>query len=221
MMSRKVMTGNSGLSILSPNHPDLLAFYTMEDISGTTLGDDSLASNDATLANITTETGKVGATAIVGNGSTANVNLAVPTTDIETGYTFAAWVKFNGTIGLSTLWSKRDGGNATQFYMNGSSRIDALMWGANQTTTFKSFSPSTGVWYFIALSWDGSDIIIRVDASEQSSTLTGTLDTTNDNARFMDDWNSNLSDISMDQVRIFKRGLTTAELNQMEAEGSP
>ena len=207
-------------AILSPNHADLLAMYTMEDISGSTLVDESLASNDATLLDVTTEAGKIGSTAIVGNGTSAYGSLDLTTADIETSFTFTCWVKFNGTISTSTFLSKRSGGNSFQLYMNGV-LLSALMWGASPTTSSKSFSASTGVWYFIALSWDGTDIILRVDGSEQSTALTGTLDTTVDATRFMEDWHGNEADISMDQIRIFKRGLTTLELDSVYEEGTP
>lgn len=47
-------------SITSPNHPNLLAFYTMDNISGTTLFDESPNSNNSIIALATTITGHIG-----------------------------------------------------------------------------------------------------------------------------------------------------------------
>jgi hypothetical protein len=77
------------LSILSPAHPDLTAFYTMDSISGATLFDESPNNNDATI------TGAVAVAGHIGNAlqfSGAPDHVATPVTHSGTTVSVSLWL---------------------------------------------------------------------------------------------------------------------------------
>lgn len=59
LMRRAVVAGGGG-DITSPSHPNLLAMYTMDNISGATLFDESANSADGTITGATVVSGHIG-----------------------------------------------------------------------------------------------------------------------------------------------------------------
>lgn len=74
MARNLIRAAAGGVPITSPNHPDLIAMYTMDNISGATLFDESPNGNDGTITDATAVTGHIGDAL---DFSTVNANVQV------------------------------------------------------------------------------------------------------------------------------------------------
>lgn len=109
-----------GPSILETNHPDLLAFYTMSNVSGSTLIDESPNGNNGTLANSPTiVSGRFGG-GMLFNGSNqyAQVNNELPSSVTEFSWSF--WIEYISGSGLSNYYGQVLGSDVVSFTINAS-----------------------------------------------------------------------------------------------------
>lgn len=84
-----------GVPITSPSHPNLVVMYTMDNISGSTLVDESPNGNDGTISGATAVSGKIG-NALQFTGHPDEVILPSISRVYTNGATQCAWVKFDG-----------------------------------------------------------------------------------------------------------------------------
>jgi hypothetical protein len=219
--------------ILDPNNPDLLAFYTMDNISGATLFDESPNSVDGTITGATAVPGQIG-NALDFPVATDNVNMGdVASLNFGSGqdFTLCAWVNTSDSTKNKVIIDKRDNiepqpeagwflavltdGRLAAFaakdFVSGTAQ-------ANSTTTVDD-----GTWHFCVAQFDRDDVIkVYIDNGSAEGNVSmapvgaGSLANTGD---FMIGLNSSqmvstsVSDMigSIDQVRIFNRLLTSDE----------
>lgn len=219
-------------------HPDLIAYWSMDDsdFSGTTIYDKSAYANNGTIgAGITT--GQVGAVgeAMKGDGSgiiTINSNIGI------SGNQARAW----------SFWAKKGASTAAMAMIGSGSTgtVDMSRWNIdtninNQGQVYLECDNGDyytgggliddGNWHHIVVQYDGtthdiSTIQIWVDAVQQSLTKvgsdTGELHTTDENYRiFANSSGGGQYDGSIDDVRAYKRDLTSGEISDLKALGPP
>jgi hypothetical protein len=103
--------------ILDPDNPNLVAMYTMDNISGATLFDESPNGNDGTITGATAVPGKIG-NALDFNGSTDFVNLGDILDSVFTGvgkkFTISLWVDPDIVNVQQALINKNGDGNQSE-----------------------------------------------------------------------------------------------------------
>jgi hypothetical protein len=103
--------------ILDPNNPNLVAFYTMDNISGSTLVDETVNNNDGTITGAVAVSGKIG-NALDFDGSTDFVNLDDILNSTFTGagkkFTISLWVNPDVVNVQQQILNKNGDGNQSE-----------------------------------------------------------------------------------------------------------
>ena len=104
--------------------------------------------------------------------------------DLTNNLTIEAWVKFESTTGQQAIVGKYDGGGdgkSYYLYYNGSTdeliftgRETETTYGCSDLTTLVSWNPSSGTWYHVAVTKNGTAVKFYVDGSQQGSDKTCT-----------------------------------------------
>lgn len=194
----------------------LVRHYTGDNVSGTTLIDETGGGN-ATLVNGPTVVAGYNGNAIQYDGTNDYATLPA-NISFSGGITIAMRVKFND-LSTGALASKRDGGsnNDFQFYVPpGTTRLDWLTWGVSGGITLSTPGSvvATGVWYFLAARYDLSQKVVTVDSTDYTQTgISGAIANTASNIRIADDWFSNYHAIIVDDWLLYDRAVSDAELD--------
>jgi hypothetical protein len=220
--------GTFVLSIVSPNHPNLIVMYTMDSISGSTLVDESLNNNDGSITGATAVTGKIDDALTFSRTAEDRVTSIATTGTASDGFTICGWLKFDNNddpVGNAGIWSQwRSGqrswlltqaqtsGNDLEFVVSSDGAAVAATITVGETTI------DVGVYGFYVIEFVPS-VAIRLfkDNSEISSDTTAIPATLfNSTAPFemgqyFNDATNRAWDGDQDQVRIFNRVLTAAE----------
>jgi hypothetical protein len=213
-------------SITDPNHPDLLAFYTMDNISGSTLVDESPNNNDSTIVGATAVSGHLDnalnftTNDYVDNGSGA----LIPTTG---DFSVVLWFKPTNLTGTHTLLSQwQDSVTSTRFRIATSTLRLSIRHGSGTITTGEVLTLST--YQMITVQKTGSNIetfvnSISIDGpTAVSGTLTSAGSLFGANSTSGSVYNANVGTFlegEMDQVRIFDRALTQPEIDTIYNSG--
>jgi len=209
------------ITIAGPPPSGLVAAYSLNAGSGTTAADSSGNSNTGTLSNATwagASAGKYG-NALSFNGTNARVNVNDSNSlDLTTGMTVEGWVKPTVVSSYRTLVVKeRPGDLAYGLYANvaGNHPEAQVATGGQRVLEGTSAIPAN-TWTHIAATYDGSNLRIYVNGTQVSSlAATGTITTSTSPLRIggnaiWSEWFSGL----IDEVRIYNRALTAAQIQQ-------
>ena len=214
----------------------LVAGYQMEENGGTVLEDSSPPDNDGTIyGNPTWETGKVGSYALDldGTGDYAVVD-DNDCLDITSAITLAGWVKpekvatqdlikkaTNGvTDGYELSLSTSTSTWPTQVFFRLNQQSSADTYRVNSGTTY----PSDGnTWIHVAGTYDGTTMKIYMNGVLKSSLVTSTAIATNTLGLSIgaESTGSRSFQGAMDEVRIYNRALSDAEIAALYAMAPP
>ncbi len=232
MMARKVMTGASGeLSITSPNHLNLIQHLTFDNLSGSTILDESPNGNDATNVDATFVTGNRGDSA---KFVTDHVNLPIYN-DGDTKGAYSFWLKINQNSTTHRMY------HINNFTLNKGLNIlllstnkirllnDPVSGGSSNLVSTGTITMASG-WVHVVAQSDGADWTLYFNAS-LDSTKTGqtgrwleNIGTTLDRASFggVDYAGGPLyqGNFELDDWRYFDRDLTTQEITDLHNGGA-
>ncbi len=224
------MRGSSGVAITSPNHPNLVAMYTMDNISGATLFDESANSHDGTISSASAVSGHIGDAL---DFATVDATVVLPTAVIQAPASVAFWVKLStvGTNALCASHKSSDGLSSVQVLPGG---VLASIYVDNAAGTFhRATADTTGSltgYSFYVATYDGT-LTFYVDGALSGKTLAAGTDinpwfTKMDSVGFANlgmierlGVNNN-GDGQIDQLRVFNRVLTLAEVTELYNGGT-
>jgi hypothetical protein len=213
----------------------LAGYWKLDEGSGTTVGDASGYGRSGTLTNsptwATSSLPSVQFTdgaAVTLNGTTQYVDVTGPATTTNTAFTACAWVKFSALTGNHTFVSI-DGSIVSAFSLkrdSGTSKFQMVMAGSDAVsptfayTTGMTTVPVTGTWYHVCGMYTGSLARVYVNGAQEgtdaavSAAFAATGNTIIGTAKY----NSVRTDYTpgtIDEVRIYSRVLTSAEINAL------
>jgi hypothetical protein len=224
-------------SILSPNNLSLLAMYTMDRFDATTYFDESPGGNDLTIVGSpTVGTGIIGDSFVFSSG--ANTLRSTDTAFIDSvrlgGLGISGWV-FVGSANVAYMFGIGDK-VATQpraqiqiLGQDGTSQINIEMRpsGAGSTTYRDTRSMAPG-WRHIVVQREGADVVAYIDGVRGVMTaidVSAGLIWWGDMPSVPDLFISSRLQINgngeLDQIRLFNRNYTQAEVDELFAEGAP
>ncbi len=158
----------------------LVSWWKLDETSGTTLAD-SVGSNTLTLtaSGFTLNQAPAPTPDIVNPASIAwttgggqRPGGAAGMANNSAAHSLACWVKFTSVAGTQSLmWTVGTGGtgNSNQLALRGGAlRAEK---GAG-TLLCGTFTPTTGVWYHVCYTWDGSLGIIYINGAQQATSAT-------------------------------------------------
>lgn len=195
--------------------PGLVAAYSFDEGSGTTLGDQSGNDKAGTVVGATWVAGKYGS-ALSFNGTSSRVDLPALGTFYKNGFTLEAWVNKTGTrsdVGIVGTWDWPGGGPMLWVdHIAGHHYVTLNAGLSNYLDSGKS--PVIGQWQYLSATYDGTTVRYYVDGTQVASrTFTGNVG--DSNAWHIGAYGANPSgffDGVIDDVRIYNRGLTAAEV---------
>jgi len=210
-------------SIPSPDSPmpsGLVAAYSFDEGSGTTVADDSGNGHTGTISGgIWTAQGKF-SSALVFDG--VDDFVSVPDTsslDLSTRGTVAAWVKLNALGKWHGVIAKGNANtDAVHNYaleITNTNLIRCILGdGTSSLRLDASLSPIAGQFYHLACTWDGTTVRLYVNGTLDRSTAQTLAPAGNTAPLFIGQFGGNVDhfDGTIDEVRIYNRALTTSEI---------
>ena len=196
----------------------LVAAYSFNEGTGTTVADASGTGNTGTISGATwTASGKFGgALSFDGVDDWVTVNDA-PVLDLTTGMTIEAWVTSTALNGWETvIFKEMPGDHAYVLYAAGDSTVPIA--GIRRNGTIHAVSATSampvGTWVHLAVTYDGANLGLYVNGTlVRTTAVTGPIDVTQGPLRLggnsvWAEWFNGL----IDEVRIYNRALTAAEI---------
>ncbi|MDX2350413.1 MAG: LamG domain-containing protein [Porticoccus sp.] len=201
------------VELLSPNYPDLVAYYTMDNISGATLADETPNGNDGTI------TGAVAGDGLFDGGLnfTTSDYVNIPLGAITTGAaerTVSLWFYRATTTSDEVLYMMGTNTSNDAFLIAiSTSDLHLSFWGTEITAAVTY----AGAWHHVAAVYDGTDAFLYFDGAEVA-TVTRTLTTGSSIHRIGTRNLGAYFNGDADQFRLFDRALTPAEILELSAE---
>jgi chitodextrinase len=193
----------------------LVAAYSFDEGSGTTLGDQSGNGNAGTVVGATWAAGKYGS-ALSFNGTSSRVDLPALGTFYKTGFTLEAWVNKTGTkndVAIVGTWDWPQGGGPMLWVDHIAGHHYVTLNGGLSNYLDSGQTPATGQWQYLTATFDGSAARYYINGTQVASrTFTGNVG--DSNSWRIGSYGANPSgffDGVIDDVRIYNRGLTAAE----------
>ncbi|MDB4302064.1 LamG domain-containing protein [bacterium] len=229
-------------AILATDHPNLVAMYTMDNISGATLVDESSNTNDGTITGAVAVAGKIG-NALNFDAPAEVVHVYSSALNMSTSdWAVSGWIKTSDTTKNKSVIQKRgqpgDGSTTegwfvqvnTAGYLTGF--IDPVTAQGSPVEIASLTTVNTGVWTHFAVVWDRSGSLYiylggALDNSGSIAALDGVTISTADSAAIGNNSSPGLATSvtdfigDIDQLRIFNRVLTQPEITALHNEGSP
>ncbi|GAB3002459.1 glycoside hydrolase family 2 [Amycolatopsis acidiphila] len=203
---------------------DGIAAYPFDENTGT-LAQDTVGDHDATLVGGASWTAGHNGSALAVNGSGQYADTGAALLDTEGSYSVAAWVKFNALgDGFQTVVSQ-DGGDHSAFYLQYSGADHKLAFSFVGTRALAPVTPEANRWYHLVGVRDASSgtLTLYVDgqpAATQSAclgdaasghTVLGRGQYGGGPVDFLDG--------AVDQVHVYDRALTAAEVSTLYGSG--
>ena len=222
-------------SVISDTY-GLKAYYKLDESSGSTADDASENENDGTLVDSPTwqSTGGQIDGALEFDGSN-HVSISDP--GVGTGsFSVAAWIKPDNMTGFDNTWgagiARSTHNEAIGDWMlsvdnNGSVHFTHWESSGNDTDGVSYTDDgviTTGIWYHVAATWDGTTHRIYVNGIEQTiagteATDTGWL-TAHEFGRIFP-YSTDIFDGLIDEFKIFNRAICVDEVKDSHGEGAP
>lgn len=211
---------------------DLVAWWKFEEGSGTTVSDSTSVNNQGTATGgFSWASGKEGTYAGGFNGSNSVVTVAdAPELNPTSEITICAWLYQDSLSDLNTagLIVGKGGVDLVGGYELGVKATDvnfSLHLTGGKVWSSPDFSMTTGTWNHIALTYNGSDIFLYKDGVIlYQNTGSGTIITGSHvltlGKRTTGNNNIDYLDGRLDDVRIYSRALSTAEIVKIYNENN-
>ncbi|HEV2521700.1 MAG TPA: LamG domain-containing protein [Candidatus Acidoferrales bacterium] len=221
----------------------LVGWWKMDEGTGTSAADSSGQGNTMTLDGSPlpswTTSGKLNG-ALTFNGTTAGTDAGNPAALHLGVFTVSAWVNFSALPGagkLATLASKWTFNGQPNYgvYLDNGNRSAGVGWvswfgDAGSTNHYAKYltTPSTGTWYLVTSTFDGTTLTLYVNGVSVASTVTGAVpytDLSGGSGRNMgigadNSANSDFAAATIDDVRVYNRVLSAAEVLALYNAGS-
>ena len=222
-------------SASAPDPADTVAYYTLDETSGTTASDSTPNGNDGTANNNRVFTSNTGTSGIINSGADLTqdndwINLGT-IDDTTNSFTYSMWVNFaslpNGGCGdIQTFFGHRTGSTTSTYrYMNyhpSSCGQNSFQGFVGNIELDSGIAPSIDTWYHVVLTFDGTTAKLYVDDVEtDSGTGAGTLSNNDISIGRREGSNNQYINGKVDEVGIWDRALTSDEVSYLYAEGSP
>jgi len=221
----------------TPPPPDLMGYWPLNDGTGTTPVDISTVTNHASFVNGTPTwtTGLGGNGALTFDGSTGFLSIPDQADyDNVTQFTVTAWVNpsnFPGNMSILSKDSPTPNQRMLYFGLNSSGNLHLFGSSDGTNPSFNLFSVSsvpTSTWTHVAATWDGSDIKVYINGIlDGSLSYTGSLHESLAGIQIGGKYLNFSSsptyffDGSIMEVRLYRRGLSPTEVNQIYDEMAP
>lgn len=213
---------STGSTPTPPTTSGLVGHWELDETTGSSIADSSVNSNTGTWSDGSgnsvaeeTTTGQVG-DALDFDGTDDDISIADDASLKPANITLAAWVYADSTGGGSHIMDKQSGSTGYGIYLpSGNVSSFVSVDSAWDNTTGPALS--TGTWYHIAATYDGTTHSLYVDgALADSNTNAGTLThTTNSmNIGTRDGGGQRWNGI-IDDVRVYDRALSASEINDI------
>lgn len=203
----------------------LVAAYELEDVN------DSFGSNNLTNENtVAFNTGKVGNAADTGSGNTNKALNLANSLGIDGGnISIEAWAKLTDVISaVKTLVGQASNGGTNvgyEFEYDGTTlTANRLKNGDSDNVASETVSLSTGVWYHLVLTYDGTTLRLYRDNVAKGTLATSGSGTSALTQKFVIFKNptANVRYFSglIDQVRVWSKALSTTEIADLFNSGN-
>ena len=204
----------------------LVAAYSFDEGSGTTVTDSSGNGNNGTVANTTwASSGKYGK-ALSFNGTSSRVTVPNSTSlQLSTGMTLEAWV--NPTTASSAWRDVIEKGNDNYYLMATTDQAGApsgggTFGGANANALAPAILP-TNTWTYLATSYDGANLRFYLNGTLVTTVATTGAITSSSNALTIGSdplWGQYFSGM-IDEVRIYNAAITASQIqSDMNSTGT-
>ncbi|HVY39162.1 MAG TPA: LamG domain-containing protein [Polyangia bacterium] len=217
----------------------LAGYWKLDDASGRSVADSSGYGNSGSIpstptwptTSLPTLTFK-NTSGLTLNGSSQYVDIPTQVTATNQPFTACSWVKFGAVSSLETMVSisganvpaftlYRDSGGKFAFDMRSSDSSGATLYQVLATT-----SPTTATWYHTCGVYDGSQIHVYVNGTEQGTpvTVSSTWVPTGHTYLGANPWLGTMGDYlngTLDDVRIYSRALTATEVSALASGYQP
>ena len=203
----------------APPPPGLVAAYSFDQGSGTTVSDQSGHGNTGTLSNVTWSPGGVFGSAVSFNGTTSSF-ITVPDSnslDLTNGMTLEAWVKPTSLGSWNTAVLKEQPGDYDYaLYANtGTNRPSANVQSSLGDADLRGTSQvPLNTWTHLAATYDGTVLTLYVNGVQAGTMLTSGPITTSSGALRIGSnsiWGEPFNGL-IDEVRVYNQPLTQAQI---------
>ena len=212
-------------SILDFDNPSLQAAYTMDNISGTTLVDESPNGNDITLTGTSTIAGVIGdALSFSGNSPAITVPVDYGTFNsvltLSGDFSLCGWANNLIADNWLTMLGGNTGGQDDSLRLN----VTGGQWvGYAAINDVGAFTPNIAAysagWHFFSFVREGGTLYVSIDDSPAQSVAFSTL---NMQIEWLGIINTTANGVNLtsalDQVRVFDRALSPVEVNELYNE---
>ena len=209
-----LVTMVSALGQTAPVADDTVAYYPLENLTDTTGNGNDLTNNGATS----------GVTGIIDDAYSFNgANNYMDTGITSIGETFSVsfWAKFDDVSSYQSIISKWTSSASNRWTFDIGASSGTLRFYVADTVASET-SITTGTWYHVVGTYDGTDLVLYVD---NISTTTNPVNSyTEDSSKiFLGAYTTNLQhfDGNIDEVAIFNYSLSSDEVSYLYNSGSP
>jgi fibronectin type 3 domain-containing protein len=201
----------------------LIGYWKFDEGSGITDFDSSGNNNTGTLVNNPTwvAPGKAGSAALQFNAANTQFVYVLDSASLDptNGLSITAWVNPANWSGNRRILQKGDGDNQYRLLAEGG----VLKFDLKGVGTLSTTLPSVGIWTHVAATWNGSTMAIYFNGvTRVSQAATGTNQTTTDALTIAaKNGSSTAGDYfqgTMDDVRVYNRGLSASEISVIMAQ---
>ncbi len=226
--SQNLATNNARFNNLSIND-GLVAYWKLDEATGTTAADASGYGNTGTLsatAPTWITSGLPGlnfsdAAGLSFNGSTNYVSLGtngLPA--VNAAQTISLWAKLSSTSGQQNLVVLENGSSAAVQIEINNGNFGAYNWGGG--TLVATTAPSTGVWHHIVYTYDGAGHqTLYIDGTATTASVTNQTGTVTSAYFGTYAPNNQMFNGSLDDVRIYNRVLAATEVDALASGYQP
>jgi hypothetical protein len=210
----------SGLTAQALAGNGLVAAYSMDQGSGTSLADVSGTGNTGAISGATWSAGGKFGSALSFNGSGNIVTVAdAASLDLTTGMTLEAWVQPSalGNAWRTVLFKETGGGMVYDLYANGTATVNrptAEINIAGDKTVAGTAALATGAWTHLAATYDGANLRLYVNGTlVGTKAQTGAIATSTGALRIGSNtvYSEHYAGL-IDEVRIYNRALSASEI---------
>ena len=212
----------------------LVAYWNLDEGSGTSLADQSGYANGLTLsASSFTSTVPTAVTfsdpsAVAFNGSAYAHLTTTPPTNLPAAngaVTISAWLKLGSTATVQDAVALGDGGsNGVKLGIQSVGSLAAWTWGATPTTLASTLAPSDAAWHQVTFTYDGTNNRLYLDGALQSTTAAAHQSgatTVADLGSYDGTHELMAAGGAVDDVRVYNRALTGTEVSALALGDMP